>query len=63
MDIQSQLGNLANELEKALAAISSLQELEAQRVNFLGRKGHLAQIMSRLRTSCECCEKQTDRHA
>ncbi len=48
MDIQSQLGNLANELEKALAAISSLQELEAQRVNFLGRKGHLAQIMSRL---------------
>ena len=48
MDIQSQLDNLASELEKALQSLTSLQELEAQRVNFLGRKGHLAQIMSRL---------------
>ncbi len=48
MDIQSQLQNLEKDLEKALQEITSLQDVEAQRVNFLGRKGHLAQIMSRL---------------
>lgn len=48
MDIQSQLQNLENELLKALDNVASMQDLEVQRVNFLGRKGHLASIMSRL---------------
>jgi len=48
MDIQSQLQNLEKDLAKALQNIESLQDLDEQRVNFLGRKGHLAQIMSRL---------------
>ena len=48
MDIQSQLQNLEKELAQALKNIESLQDLDTQRVNFLGRKGHLAQIMSRL---------------
>ena len=32
MDIQSQLDNLANELEQALTTIQDLQELETQPV-------------------------------
>ncbi len=48
MDIQSQLQSLEKQLADALQNIESLQDLDTQRVNFLGRKGHLAQIMSRL---------------
>lgn len=48
MDIRHQLENLEKELTNALENISSLQDLDIQRVDFLGRKGHLAQIMSRL---------------
>ncbi len=48
MDIQSQLKNLEEELRQILNNTNSLQDLETQRVNFLGRKGHLAQIMARL---------------
>ncbi len=48
MDIQNQLQELETKLSEALANVASLQDLESQRINFLGRKGYLAQIMSRL---------------
>lgn len=48
MDIRNQLENLEKELATSLNEVASLQDLENQRVSFLGRKGHLAQIMSRL---------------
>ena len=48
MNLLNELESLAPELEKGLAQASSLAQLEDLRVAFLGRKGALAQIMSRL---------------
>ena len=48
MDLISALESLEPELEKGLAQASSLDELEQLRIEFLGRKGRLAQIMSKL---------------
>lgn len=48
MNLIAALENLVPELEKGLAKASNVSELEESRVDFLGRKGRLAQIMSRL---------------
>ena len=48
MDLISALEGLVPELEKGLDQASSLEGLEALRVDFLGRKGRIAQIMSQL---------------
>ena len=48
MDVISALEQLAPELEKGLAEVASSEDLEALRVEFLGRKGRLAAIMSTL---------------
>lgn len=48
MTLITALERLAPELEKGLARASNVSELEELRVDFLGRKGRLAQIMSRL---------------
>lgn len=48
MNLIDALESLAPELEKGLARASAVSELEELRVDFLGRKGRLAQIMSRL---------------
>ena len=48
MDLISALESLEPELEKGLDRASSLDELEQLRIEFLGRKGRLAQIMSQL---------------
>lgn len=48
MDLLTGLESLIPELEKGLDQASSLQEMEALRVEFLGRKGRIARIMSRL---------------
>ena len=48
MDLISALESLEPELEKGLDQASSLDELEQLRIEFLGRKGRLAQIMSQL---------------
>ncbi len=48
MDVISALEQLAPELEKGLAEASSAEALEGLRVEFLGRKGRLATIMSSL---------------
>ena len=48
MDLISALEGLVPELEKGLDQASSFEGLEALRVDFLGRKGRIAQIMSRL---------------
>ena len=48
MNLIAELESLAPELEKGLAQASNVSELEELRVDFLGRKGRLAQIMSRL---------------
>ena len=48
MDLITALEGLAPELETGLAQASSLEALEALRVDFLGRKGRLAHIMSAL---------------
>lgn len=48
MNLKEQLTSLAPDLEKGLAQASSLDELEELRITFLGRKGELAQIMSKL---------------
>ncbi|MDD4700959.1 MAG: phenylalanine--tRNA ligase subunit alpha [Desulfovibrio sp.] len=48
MDLISALEGLVPELEKGLDQASSLDGLEALRVDFLGRKGRIAQIMSQL---------------
>ena len=48
MDLLTELESLIPELEKGLDQASSLQEMEALRVEFLGRKGRIARIMSRL---------------
>ncbi len=48
MDLLTELESLIPELEKGLDQASSLQEMETLRVEFLGRKGRIARIMSRL---------------
>ena len=48
MDLITALEGLVPELERGLDQASSLEDLEGLRVDFLGRKGRLAQIMSRL---------------
>ncbi len=48
MDLLSVLQRLAPELEKGLGQVFSLADLEQLRVDFLGRKGRLAQLMSQL---------------
>ena len=48
MNLIAALENLAPELEKGLTRASNISELEELRVEFLGRKGRLAQIMARL---------------
>ena len=48
MDLLTERESLIPELEKGLDQASSLQEMEALRVEFLGRKGRIARIMSRL---------------
>ena len=48
MNLIAALESLAPELEKGLAQASNVSELEDLRVDFLGRKGRLAQIMSQL---------------
>ncbi len=47
-EISISLKSLIQEFEEALDQASSLQEAEQARVDFLGRKGRLAAIMSRL---------------
>ena len=48
MDLLNELESLVPELERGSGRAFSLSELEDLRVEFLGRKGRLAQIMSRL---------------
>ncbi|GHV52816.1 phenylalanine--tRNA ligase alpha subunit [Deltaproteobacteria bacterium] len=48
MSLLTELESLAQELERGLATASTTAEMEELRVDFLGRKGKLAQIMSRL---------------
>ena len=48
MDLITTLEGLVPELEKGLDRASSLEELENLRVDFLGRKGRIAQIMAQL---------------
>ena len=48
MDLITALEGLVPELERGLDQASSVEDLEGLRVDFLGRKGRLAQIMSRL---------------
>lgn len=45
-----ELETIAQEAEKAVAAAQSLEEVEAVRVRFLGRKGELTQILRRMGT-------------
>ncbi len=49
MDLLEQLNSLAGKLEEQLRQIRTAAELEAARVDFLGRKGRLAELMSHLR--------------
>ncbi len=48
MDLLSALDSLVPELKGGLDKASSLTDLEALRVDFLGRKGRVAQIMAKL---------------
>lgn len=48
MDLLEQLQSLIGALNERLDQVSSLTELETLRVDFLGRKGRLAELMSRL---------------
>ena len=48
MDLLTELEGLIPELEQGLGQASSLQEMEALRVDFLGRKGRIARIMAHL---------------
>ncbi len=48
MDLLNELESLVPELERGSGRAFSLAELEELRVEFLGRKGRLAQVMSRL---------------
>jgi len=47
-ELTQRLESLARELEGALGQASSLDEVEEQRVLFLGRKGQLAQVMTKM---------------
>ena len=49
MDFLEQLNGLVGKLDERLSRISSEAELEAARVDFLGRKGQLAELMSHMR--------------
>ncbi len=49
MDLLEQLNSLTGKLEEHLRQIKTAAELEAARVDFLGRKGRLAELMSHLR--------------
>ena len=49
MDLLEQLNSLSGKLEEQLRQIRTAAELEAARVDFLGRKGRLAELMSHLR--------------
>ena len=46
MDLMTVLESLVTDLEAGLDRASSLDELEELRVDFLGRKGKLAQALS-----------------
>ena len=48
MDLLEQLQGLVPSFEERLDKVSSAQELESCRVEFLGRKGKVAELMSRL---------------
>ena len=48
MDLLTELESLIPELQKGLDQASSLQDMEALRVDFLGRRGRLARIMAHL---------------
>ena len=48
MELLNELEGLVGKLEDGLSRATSLQELETLRVDFLGRKGRIAKIMSRL---------------
>ena len=49
MDLLAQLNGLPGELEERLRKVAGDADLEAARVDFLGRKGRLAELMSHLR--------------
>ena len=49
MDLLEQLNGLVGKLDERLHQLTSTVELEAARVDFLGRKGQLAELMSHLR--------------
>lgn len=49
MDLLEQLNGLAAKLEARLSQAATEAELESARVDFLGRKGRLAELMSHLR--------------
>lgn len=51
MEVISSLESLVQELKKGLDQASLLEELENLRVDFLGRKGRLAKLMSLSRSS------------
>ena len=46
--MKEQLKKLTSIFDKAIGAVRSVQELEALRVEFLGRKGKLAEAMKEL---------------
>lgn len=48
MDLLEHMQSLAGALSERLGQVSSLPELESCRVEFLGRKGRLAELMARL---------------
>ncbi|MGN1038648.1 MAG: hypothetical protein ACI4P0_04560, partial [Mailhella sp.] len=49
MDFLEQLNELPGKLEERLNGIQSEAELESARIDFLGRKGQLAELMSHMR--------------
>ena len=49
MDFLEQLNGLPGKLDERLNGITTEAELEAARVDFLGRKGQLAELMSHMR--------------
>ena len=48
MNLIAELDRLKPELEERVATVASLSELEELQIDFLGRKGRLSQLMSRL---------------
>jgi len=48
LPVLGELENIRAEAERAVAAAASLEEIEAVRVRFLGRKGELTQILRRM---------------